>query len=113
MTQSRDILKALFLMFFSESIIDTAYKWLCKRRRNYHHNSDVWHLRFYWKTEKEKLIKELKEKTFSFDCVEKIRTPDRTSYLWSARDARVLKALSINLEDKLKPILSDRIFLLA
>ena len=97
-------------MFFSDTIIDTAYKWLWKRRKDYYHNSDVWHLRFYWKTEKEKLIKELKEETFSFDCVDKIRTPDRIAYLWSARDALVLKALSIYLEDKLKPILSDRIF---
>ncbi|NIO79301.1 MAG: hypothetical protein GTN53_02010, partial [Candidatus Aminicenantes bacterium] len=68
---------------------------------------------FHWKTEKQKLIKELKEETFSFDCVEKICTPDRTSYLWSARDALVLKALAIYLEEKLKPILSDRIFHLA
>ncbi|MBX9565148.1 hypothetical protein FKF78_00545 [Aeromonas hydrophila] len=25
-----------------------AYQWLCRRRRHYPANADIWHLRFHW-----------------------------------------------------------------
>ncbi len=99
--------------FYSEAIIDQAYDWLCRRRKDYHYNNDVWHLRFHWPREKEKLIQDLKAGTYSFDCVEKIWSPDHTTFLWHAQDALVLKAIAIYLESELKPVLSDRIFHLA
>ena len=101
------------MSFYSVSIINLAYDWLCRRRKDYHFNNDVWHLRFHWQKEKEKLIQALKDGTFSFGCVEKINSPKHTTFLWDARDALVLKAIAIYLESELKPILSDRIFHLA
>ena len=32
----------------SDSVIDTVYEWLCKRRRDYSHNDEVWDIRFRW-----------------------------------------------------------------
>ncbi len=32
----------------SDAVIDTAYEWLCKRRRGYSHNDEVWDIRFRW-----------------------------------------------------------------
>lgn len=31
----------------SDTIINEAFTWLCKRRENVHHNDDIWHLRFH------------------------------------------------------------------
>ncbi|MCP3897150.1 hypothetical protein [Moraxella sp.] len=31
----------------SDSSLDAAYHWLCKARKDYHHNNDVWHVRFH------------------------------------------------------------------
>nr|WP_320014338.1 reverse transcriptase/maturase family protein [uncultured Desulfobacter sp.] len=101
------------MSYYTEAIIDQAYDWLCRRRKDYHFNNDVWHLRFHWKSERQKLIQELKDGTFRFDCVEKIYTPNRTTFLWPSRDALVLKAVAIYLEKELRPILSDQIFHLA
>ena len=43
-------------MHFTEEQWDTAYTWLCKQRRNYPVNSDIWHLRFNWIKEKPQLV---------------------------------------------------------
>jgi hypothetical protein len=32
----------------SDDVLDTAYEWLCRRRRDYSANSDVWSLRRCW-----------------------------------------------------------------
>ncbi len=32
----------------SDAVIDTAYEWLCKRRRDYSHNDEVWDICFRW-----------------------------------------------------------------
>ena len=39
----------------SDHVIDTAYAWLCLRRKNWPANSDVWALRFCWPAEKARL----------------------------------------------------------
>jgi hypothetical protein len=32
---------------FTPTTLDTAYSWLCKQRRNFPANADIWHLRFH------------------------------------------------------------------
>ncbi len=32
----------------SDSVIDTAYEWLCKKRKDYSHYDEVWDIRFRW-----------------------------------------------------------------
>ncbi len=43
----------------SDAILDAAYGWLCKRRRDYPVDSDVWSLRWHWQTEKERIQTDL------------------------------------------------------
>ncbi len=43
----------------SDSVIDTAYEWLCKRRKDYSHNDEVWDIRFRWAEFKAQLQKAL------------------------------------------------------
>ncbi len=39
----------------SDDVLDTAYDWLCQRRRAYPANADVWSFRQAWAQEKDKL----------------------------------------------------------
>jgi hypothetical protein len=41
---------------FTEVTLDTAYSWLCKQRRNFPANADIWHLRFHWHTTRANLL---------------------------------------------------------
>ncbi|MCP4267269.1 MAG: hypothetical protein GY777_17140 [Candidatus Brocadiaceae bacterium] len=43
----------------SDAVIDTAYEWLCKRRKDYSHNDEVWDIRFRWSEFKPHLQKAL------------------------------------------------------
>jgi hypothetical protein len=80
------------MLLYDDLYIDTAFAWLCKQRKDYHFNNDVWHLRFHWAQEKPRLVKALKEQRYALHPVHKIRTPDRVTFLWCALDALVLKA---------------------
>ena len=99
--------------FYQPNYLQQAYDWLCQRRKNYHFNSDVWHLRANWETEKEKILAALKNGTYQLEAVTKISTPGRIVHVWSAKDALVLKMVAIHLGKVLAPILSDNIYHLA
>jgi hypothetical protein len=43
----------------SDAVLDSAYEWLCRRRRDYSANSDVWTLSRNWPREKEQIRREL------------------------------------------------------
>ncbi|MCP4267246.1 MAG: hypothetical protein GY777_17025 [Candidatus Brocadiaceae bacterium] len=79
----------------SDDVIDTAYDWLCKRRRDYSHNDEVWDLSFRWAEFKPHLQKRLLRGEYSISSQIVIKTPERRTELWSARDALVFKAISI------------------
>ena len=38
----------------SDDVLDRAYEWLCRRRRDYSANSDIWNFRRGWLLENEK-----------------------------------------------------------
>ncbi len=91
----------------SDAVIDEAFAWLCKRRENYHHNSDVWHLRFHWPVLKPLIQARLLAGEHCFEPVTKIWLWNlvRPLYLWSSVDALVLKAVSLVLTESLGPML--------
>ena len=97
----------------SDSVIDSAYDWLCERRKNYSHNDDVWDIRFRWSGFKPYLQKTLLTGQYTRGSQLVIKTPDRRTELWSAQDALVLKAISIVLCEHLKPVLSHNCYHLA
>ena len=76
--------------------IDTAYVWLCKQRKHYPANSDVWHLRFHWTTERERILTAITTGSYYFKPLQLITKADGSRlHLWSSDDALVLKALSL------------------
>ena len=97
----------------SDPVIYQAYDWLCEKRKQYHHNNDVWHVRFGWAKQKAALQKQLRSGRYRLNECHVARGAGRPSELWSAMDALVLKAIAIVLTEHLKPHLSDRCFHLA
>ncbi len=80
----------------SNDVLDTAYDWLCQRRRAYPADSDVWSFRQAWAREKDTLKAALAAGRFRFGLLTRITLADGEEVdLWSARDALVLKALTI------------------
>ena len=69
-------------------MLDSAYEWLCRRRRNYSANSDIWQFRRCWSQEKERIRDELLAGNYRFSLLSRItlQTGDESD-LWSARDA--------------------------
>jgi hypothetical protein len=83
-------------------VLDTAYDWLCRRRRAYPADADVWSFRQAWAREKDKLKAALAAGRFRFGLLTRITLADGEEVdLWSARDALVLKALAMVLASHL------------
>lgn len=90
----------------SDEVLEEAFRWLCKRRKDYSHNNDVWDLRFRWTEEKTSIQNQLLEGSYVFGPLTEIRLPGETIELWSSRDSLVLKAIAIVLGEYLQPVMS-------
>ncbi len=92
---------------FSNHVLDQAYDWLCQRRREYPADDGVWTLRANWVNEKSRIVVDLRSGNYQFLPQQRIITSDgEIADLWAARDALVLKALTIVLSGIL-PISAD------
>ncbi len=91
----------------SDETLDIAFDWVCKRRQDYSHNSDIWDLRQGWTDIKPALQQTLLSGEYEFDALREISTGKEVIDLWSARDALILKALTFVLGDHLDPVISD------
>ncbi len=86
----------------SDAVLDAAYGWLCHRRRDYRANADVWPFRRHWPDEKRRIQADLLAGKFRFGLLDRVTLADGSDIdLWAARDALVLKALTIVLSDVL------------
>ncbi len=86
----------------SDSVLDAGFAWLCKRRRDYPDHADVWDFRRDWHGEKAHLQSDLSAGDFRFGLLDSITKADGEEIdLWSARDALVLKAMTIVLQPTL------------
>ncbi len=96
---------AILAELTSNDVLDTSYDWLCRRRRAYPADADVWSFRQAWAQEKDNLKAALAAGRFRFGLLTRITLKDGEEIdLWSARDALVLKALAIVLAKHL-PVL--------
>jgi hypothetical protein len=78
------------------SALNEAYHWLCRQRRDYPPDADVWDLRVHWHSERIRLEADLRTGRFRFGPLRVIAKADgEVLHLWSARDALVLKALAL------------------
>ncbi len=97
----------------SESTLQQAFEWLCKRRANYSPNNDVWNLRRNWAEIKPRLRMALLSGNYCFRALDRFQTPDGQIELWSSQDALVLKATAIVMTRRLTPCLSQKCYHLA
>jgi RNA-directed DNA polymerase len=87
---------------FTETTLDTAYRWLCKQRSNFPANADIWHLRFHWNTIRGELLQTLHKQDYIFMPLSVVTKADgETLHLWSSQDALVLKMLAMALPEAL------------
>jgi hypothetical protein len=86
----------------SDAVLDAAYAWLCRRRRDWPANADIWSFRQRWPEAKAQLRAELRAGRYRFDNLSRVTRRDGEEVeIWSARDALVLKALALVLADHL------------
>ena len=90
----------------SGEVLAEAYKWLCERRKDYHHNADVWDVRWRWADLKTQLQERLLAGTYRLGTVDRVETSEDTLELWAALDALVLKAAAIVLSGRLGTVFS-------
>jgi retron-type reverse transcriptase len=80
----------------SKELIDESFSWLCKQRKHFPVNSDVWDVRFHWNKIKPQLIDELVSNTFNFQPLQKVtKSSGEVIHLWTSIDSVVLKLLSM------------------
>ena len=72
--------------------LDAAYLHVCDRRKVAGPHADIWTLRRNWSDARDRLRAELAEGTYHPDPVRCCSTNDGDVWLWSARDAVVLRS---------------------
>jgi len=97
----------------SAEVIDLAYEWLCRQRRDAHHNHDVWDLRWRWETARPQLLQQLATGTYRLGTTRMVKIEGDWIEVWSSQDSLVLKAVAIVLSRQWHDVLSDRCFHLA
>ena len=86
----------------SDAVIDVAYEWLCRQRRHWSADTDVWDLRFHWPSVKQDIQRSLLRGNYRFDPMSRVtKTNAEVVHVWSSRDALVLKALALVLAEHL------------
>lgn len=75
-----------------------AYLWLCQQRRHAPANSDVWHLRYHWARDGQRLLQTVLQGGYQLSPLQVIgrRRADAIA-LWGAQDALVLKWVAIRI----------------
>jgi len=80
---------------FTAEAIDTAYSCLCKQRRHFPPNADIWDLRFHWQTMRPVLLEQLRTGSYTLSPQQYISKAKGSSiHLWSPVDALALKDAS-------------------
>ncbi|MCX4029628.1 reverse transcriptase/maturase family protein [Spartinivicinus marinus] len=94
----------------SDEIIDEAFEWLCKSRKNSHYNNSVWHCRFHWQAIKPIIQKQLIAGDYRFSPCKACKIDGHSIGVWNAQDALVQKAMTLVLTKRLKPSISPCCF---
>ena len=82
----------------SETVLEEAFAWLCRRRRNYPASADIWSFRRDWAVLKPRIKRSVRSGRYRFEVLDPVSLRDGSKIdLWSAQNALVLKALSISL----------------
>jgi RNA-directed DNA polymerase len=80
----------------TDEVLDAAFAWVCRRRRDWPADADIWSFRRRWPDEKQRVKEALLTGRFRFALLQRVTKADGSEAdLWSARDALVLKALTV------------------
>jgi len=85
-------------LMVSDTVLETAYAWVCSQRKASRHNNSVWDLRFNWIEFKSDLQNQLLTGSYKFSPLRRFEIKNEFMSSWDAVDALVLKALSITLQ---------------
>jgi len=87
---------ACLTRLISDEVLDRAYEWPCRARRDYPASADIWNFRRNWTNARNLIKQAIATDRFRFGVLDRIVKLDGSEIeLWTARDALVLKALSI------------------
>ena len=87
----------------SSAVLNEAYDWLCARRINYPAKADIWSFRRDWRAEQQRIQNDLLAGRYRFDTQQRVALKDGSEIdVWRARDALVLKAMTICLGEVLR-----------
>ena len=75
----------------SIKVLHLAYQWLCKQRKDYPHNADVWDVRWRWEEIRPQLQERLRAGVYRLGALERIQTSEKTIEHWSAKHAHVIR----------------------
>tara|TARA_R110001592_G_scaffold298779_1_gene569600 strand:+ start:416 stop:1426 length:1011 start_codon:yes stop_codon:yes gene_type:complete len=77
-------------------LLNESFSWLCKQRKHFPANSDVWDVRIHWDKNKPQLIDELISNKFNFQPLQKVtKSSGEVIHLWTSIDSLMLKQLSL------------------
>ncbi|WP_238787973.1 hypothetical protein [Vibrio navarrensis] len=65
-----------FLSYLCTPSLEQAFSTLCKRRRHFPSNSDIWHLRFHWQQRKVTLAQQLVSGSYRLQPMKLIQKSD-------------------------------------
>ena len=89
-------------LLIADKTLDIAYEWLCHRRKDYPDSADIWFFRRHWQTGKINIQQSIQSGQYRFTLLSRVHLKEQGDVdLWGARDALVLKALSLVLGDVL------------
>jgi len=101
---------SMLAALLSNTTLDAAFCWLCQQRKDYSHNSDVWELRRNWPQGKEQLRFDVRHCRYQFSALKVYLIHGERKEVWSARDALLLKALSIVLSERFKSFIPATVY---
>lgn len=88
--------RSLTAVLASDAMLEEAFAWVCRQRRDWPPNVDIWWLRRDWPAEKRRLQDTLLSGRFTFGLLDRVSKVDGSEAdLRSARDAVLLKALTL------------------
>ncbi|TAK61889.1 reverse transcriptase domain-containing protein [Methylobacter sp.] len=82
--------------------LEQAYRWVCRQRRHFPPNADIWGLRRIWPARRSALLTAIKSGDYRFSSLYCVCKKNRHSvHVWSSEDAVVIKVLTELLRAKL------------
>lgn len=85
----------------ASSNLEEAFQHVYKKRKKYHHNNDIWHLSANWDTQKTEIQDQLLNNSYHIEPIKIIKIRGEPLSVWGAKDAVVLKAISVVLSKRL------------